>query len=195
MSPAPAAPSSSSPISSIRFAASAIAWSGLMPLRTPGRPTHEVSPPMNPPCFLATVRRLAAWNQGTISAVGDHRPRSASSTYFLRSPSHYQFIVELRERVTNGELGAALFNAERQLMWPREKVALGPARTFFLSLFRHCAAPGAYNGGQPWIVARCLTSGIASGDDMLRKSINTTWTNGTVYLSTVRIFTGEQTKK
>jgi hypothetical protein len=88
-SPAPAAPSSWSPINSIKSAASATASSGLTPppfARTV--PPMKSSPPTNPPCSRGTARRdcNAAAEQGHNSSAGKSRSRALSNlTSFPRS--------------------------------------------------------------------------------------------------------------
>ena len=72
-----------------------------------------------------------------------------SESHVLSSlgPVTVNFVVELAERVTNGEHGVALFDAERQLMWARaaQNLSLEPGSHVFTHTFPSLPLrPGAY---------------------------------------------------
>src|SRR6266446_4228861 len=134
-------------LNQIRRLCHRVVWIDAASVRQDG-PTHEVvsayesamlSGDRSQGSQRGTKAQFLRW-EITAAPVGQQHVLSALGQVTIN------FIVELRERVTNGELGAALFNAERQLMWARaEKVALGPGTHVLSFSFPSLPLrPGAY---------------------------------------------------
>ena len=109
-------------LNQIRRLCQRVVWIDAASVRQDG-PTHEVVSAYESAMLSGdrsqglqrgggTTARFLRWE---IAAAPADRQHVLSTL----GPVTVNFIVELAERVTSGEHGAALFNAERQLMWAR----------------------------------------------------------------------------
>jgi lipopolysaccharide transport system ATP-binding protein len=137
-------------LNQIRRLCHRVVWIDAASVRRDG-PTHEVvsayesamlsgDRSQGSPRSEGAKARFLRWE---IAAAPDSQ-QHVLSTFGLVT---INFIVELAERVSSGEHGAALFNAERQLMWARaaQNLTLDPGVHVFSHTFPSLPLrPGAY---------------------------------------------------